>query len=395
MENNLTITEHRGDPAGHSWRVLVACYAGMMAMALSIQALSPVSHKILESLSLDYGRLGFMMGAISIPGIMLAIPGGQFADRWGSTRLLFFGFFSLIAGALFFIFSRSYFLLCTGRIVTGVGCALLSVVLPGILAFHYDRKRLGTAMGIFNTALPLGSIAALSLLGPLGVIIGWFNVFLVPAIAAFVAGLCAFLLLPRHEKTDLQQQREIQLPRPGPVWVLGAIVLFSNMATMGYVTISPSYYEIQGFPFTQIGLMLSAVLMGAFFLSPWAGYLSTLKGMARALLFWASLLMAAALVSIPILQTPLVLDLAMLAISSGLIMTPVYILVPQIVPESQVNTGYGVIMASMMLGCLAGPFIAGLCAHSYGLAAGFYFIGSSSLLAAGAVLLPGIEEPAG
>jgi len=376
-------------------KVLIACYAGMVAMAVSIQALSPVSHRILESLSLDYGKLGFLMGAISIPGIILAIPGGQWADRWGSTRLLYFSFLSLTAGALLFVATRSYPLLCTGRIITGAGCALLSVVLPGILSFYYDRKSLGTAMGIFNTALPLGSIATLSLLGPLGLVIGWFNVFWVPALAALIAGLCALVLLPARDMVEARELRKVHLPPPGPIWVLGMVVLFSNMATMGYVTIGPSYFELQGFPLAQVGLMLSAVLVGTFLLSPWAGYLSTLKGMPRVFMFWGSLLLGGSLCSTPILSTPLLFDLIVLAVSSGVIMTPVYILVPRLVEESQVNTGYGIIMASMMTGCLAGPYLSGLCAGSSGLDVGFYFLGCSSLAAAAAVLFLRAEEPAG
>jgi MFS family permease len=376
-------------------RVLAACYIGMLAMSCSIQALSPVNHKIQEALYLDYGRLGFLMGAISVPGIGLAIPGGQWADRWGSRIILHASFLSLLVGALLFVFTRTYFFLCAGRIISGIGCAFLSVVLPGILAPYFERKNLGNAMGIFNTALPLGSIATLTFLGSLGARMGWFNVFLIPAGAGIIAILGAVLLLPPEKRCTTYDHRRVMLPGAGPLWFLAAAVLFSNMATMGYVTIAPSFFELRGIPFDRIGLMLSAVLVGTLFLAPLAGYLSMARGMARVLVFWGSLVMALSLYCIPHPWVHLSAVLVMLAVSAGVIMTPVYIMVPRFVPGNLLNTGYGVIMAFMLLGCLTGPYLAGIFVDATrgSFEWGFTFLALSSVGAALMVLLMGKEEP--
>lgn len=370
---------------GMGLRILILCCLGMIANAMSIQVLSPVSHSVQEALSIDYSRLGFLMGSISIPGIIIAFPGGFIADRWGARRVIIAGFIFMILGALLFAMKPGYTYLCLSRIATGVGCILSSVLLPGILTPWFREKRLGTAMGIFNMALPLGSIFTLSTFGALGALIGPFRIFYIPAAIALLSLVLFILFLPEAAAGDPREQSGDEGAYSGRASIafLGLIVLFANMSTMGYVTIAPSYFEISGYPVALIGIMLSAVLWGALLLSPLAGYLTTHHQMAKTLIFGGCLFQGAALALIPRISTPLAAVLVILAVSSGLIMTPVYILVPKAMPQGKLNRGYGIIMALMMVGCLTGPSLAGFSVDRLGgFNAGFLALGIFSVFGA-------------
>jgi len=373
-------------------RMLALSFAGMATMAVTIQALSPICHRIQAIIAVDYGALGFLMGVISIPGIFLSLPAGYLADRWGNRTLLLLGFFCFVAGALIFSVHPSYPILCIARILSGAGCALLSALLPGVFTPYYDHKSLGNAMGIFNTALPIGSIATLTAFGSIAAVIGYFTVFLVPALLAFLMFILFFFFLPRRASAEAHEQMSISIPASSQLWLLAGLVLFVNMASMGYVTIAPAFFTKCGYSTISVGFMLSAILWGSLFLSPPAGYLTGRYNMGKILMGLGALLQGAALVLIPLEKTPLIFNLLLLAASSGIIMTPVYIFVPLITGKEQLNSGYGVLMMMMMIGCLLGPSIGGVAVDRFGgFTAGFCAIGFFSAL--GALLALFIRAP--
>ncbi|MDQ7823788.1 MAG: MFS transporter [Candidatus Eremiobacteraeota bacterium] len=372
----------------NSYLVLFLCSLGMASMGVTIQALTPVSHEVQGALGIDYGSLGFLMGAISIPGIFLSLPGGLLADRAGSRGLLLAGWAFMGGGALLFAIKPSYGILCAARILAGLGCSLVSVLLPGLIEGAFKGKSLGSAMGIFNAALPVGSILTLTTFAFLAAGMGPFRLFLFPAACAFLCFILFLFFLPGGREGS--RSHALSLPGTGPLWLLALVVLFANMATMGYVTIAPSYFHERGTPPAWTGTMLSAVLWGSLLLSPVAGYLTTHRAMGKLLLAGGCFLQGLGLAAIPFDATPLTGDLFLLAMGSGLVMTPVYVLVPRVVKAGQVNTGFGIIFSSMMCGCLAGPYCAGkILDGPGGFAAGFMLLGALSAGAALSALLLG------
>jgi len=387
METSNHFSE-KGNTEHLRCRMLALSYAGMVTMAVTIQVLSPISHRLQEILAIDYGALGFLMGVISIPGIFLSLPAGYMADRWGNRALLLIGFFCLLTGALIFMMHPSYFLLCTARVISGAGCALLSALLPGVFTPHCSNKNLGSAMGIFNTALPAGSIAALMTIGSIASAIGYFTVFIMPAIAALVMLVLFFLHIPKGSSDGVAGNKAVSIPSSPQLWLLAGLILFTNMSSMGYVTIAPSYYAKSGYSTISAGFMLSAILWGSLFLSPPAGYLTGRYNVGTILMGLGALLQGIALVIIPIEKTPLFSDLILLAAASGIIMTPAYILVPLITGKEQLNSGYGVLMMMMMIGCLLGPPLGGLAVDRCGgFTAGFITLGFFSFLGAALAFL--------
>ena len=366
------------------WHVLILCSLGMAVMSVSIQALTPLNHEIQKALHINFSALGFLMGSISIPGIFLSLPGGMIADRWGERAVLFTGFILMIAGASLFALKPGYALLCASRILSGAGCIFLSVLLPGMVTPCFQGRSLGMAMGIFNTALPLGSIVTLSFFGQLGATYGFFDVFWIPVILTALTLILFVLFLPSKSAPESAGRRIIIPPLKNQIWILGLVTLFANMATMGYVTIAPTYFTGLGrYSTALVGVMLSAVLWGNLLLSPLAGYLTTRHRMAKLLLMSGCAFQGLCLMLIPQKILPLAFDLTLFAVAAGIIITPIYILVPRAVHSTQINTAFGIIISSMMVGCLTGPYVAGFAVdHCNGFNGGFAALGIFSLAGA-------------
>ena len=365
------------------WKVLILCFLGMVAMAITIQGLTPVSYRIQKALAIDFGKLGLLMGAISLPGIFLSLPGGMLADRWGRRALIHTGYILIVIGTVLFTTKQGFEVLYVGRMIAGVGCILISVLLPGVVTSLFQGKSLGMAMGIYNTALPLGLIITLSFFGQLGEVLGPFGVFWIPAVFTSIVLILSLIVMRDITPPKLQANKIEIPPIKNQIWILGLIILFTNMATMGYVTIAPSYFAAQKYSTPVIGIMLSAVLWGTLFLSPVAGYLTSNRNMAKILMVGGCLFQGIWLYFIPLKECSLVIDLVLFSISAGVIITPVYILVPRTVPISQLNTAYGIILTAMMSGCFLGSGISGYCVQKLGgFCAGFESLAIFSILGA-------------
>jgi MFS family permease len=67
----------------------------------------------------------------------------------------------------------SYWIIAIGRLVAGIGAAVLLVVAPKIItSWFYDRE-IGLAMGIFNISMPLGTILSLNFMGAIAFRFNW------------------------------------------------------------------------------------------------------------------------------------------------------------------------------------------------------------------------------
>lgn len=90
--------------------------------------------------------------------IFLAILAGLLSDRLGSFKVGLISFMLVIIGTLFFALSRAFPYACFGRTVAGAGAVTISIVAAKILSQWFQGREVGTAMGVYNTAMPVGTI---------------------------------------------------------------------------------------------------------------------------------------------------------------------------------------------------------------------------------------------
>ncbi len=148
-------------------RLAIAVAAGSMG-TLGFSITSPLLPDLAEALAVDAAGIGLVQAAVSVPGVLLSMLIGYFADRVGRRRVVLFSLilFSLAGAAGFF--ARSFWLLVAARLIQGIGTSGilgLSIVLVGDLFTGAERTR---AMGINMAGLTVVNMAGPTLSGLIG-----------------------------------------------------------------------------------------------------------------------------------------------------------------------------------------------------------------------------------
>jgi MFS family permease len=178
----------------YRWVILFLAYICMLGFAFTFQSLPPILTLVAEELRLTHAEAGLLMGLFSLPAIFLAILTGLLSDRLGPFKIGLLSLFLMVVGVLIFAFSSALVYAGLGRFIAGLGAATISIVAAQILSLWFRGREAGTAMGIFNTAMPVGTIVCFTIFGRLGEDLGWRVPIFVTAMIG-VMGLTAFLLL--------------------------------------------------------------------------------------------------------------------------------------------------------------------------------------------------------
>ncbi len=351
----------------------------MAIMGMNIQLLTPVSDDLRQELTISFSQLGVMMGIISLPGIFLSLPAGRIADKTGRKKLLILGLFLLIPGSLCFCIFKNYMWSVIGRILAGIGCSLISSLTPGLIPEAIPKKYIPAAMGIFNTAIPIGSILTLTFYHKIAETLGVFESFYISAVIATAIAISS-VFIPETRTSSDNKDNDQNFSDKKLMTPISLIVLAANFASMGYVTVAPAYYQHIGIPWTLRGTMLSAILWGSIAFAPAAGWFISKFGHIKFIIALGLAMQGAGLAAIPIKSTPLTLDLIIMAIGAGIIMTPIYILIPKIIDRKNINLAFGIMISAMMIGCLAGPYIAGVLIDAVGYEYSFAALGLFSAI---------------
>ncbi|MDH3250030.1 MAG: MFS transporter [Acidimicrobiia bacterium] len=250
-------------------RLAIAIAAGSMG-TLGFSITSPLLPDLAEALSVDAGAIGLVQAAVSVPGVLLSLLIGYFADKVGRRRVVLVSLvlFSL-AGAAGYL-ARSFSLLVAARLIQGIGTSGilgLSIVLVGDLFQGKERTR---AMG-FNMA----GLTAVNMAGPtLSGIVGRTDVF-----RPFLIFLIGIPLAMWVTRMPVEPARQAESPlrhlgaafrfvrRAGRVTdyvgILGATVATTVLLHgFGYTT-TPLYLdEVFGIESSGRGLIIAAFQVG-------------------------------------------------------------------------------------------------------------------------------------
>lgn len=152
----------------------------------------------LHRVGLDYTRMFLLETVFSFCMIVLEIPTGVIADRWGRKISLILGSCFFGAGFLLFGIYTAYFILVIAEIICALGMTLLSgadrAILYEILKRENDESRSATVMARYDAwgtagmllAFPAGSLFVGSNLVPYQTALGL--VFVATAMAVAISG---------------------------------------------------------------------------------------------------------------------------------------------------------------------------------------------------------------
>lgn len=329
----------------YKWVVLAISFMLMLTFAISLQSLPPIFDKIGKDISFSNSQAGMLMGAYAIPGIFLPFLIAFLASRYNKKSIILIALLILIFGLIAFSRSESFSALLTSRLVTGIGATALVILAPLLVTVFFDQKNMGIAMGIFNAAVPFGTVIAANLFGILGEKIHWRSIIL--AIAVFVGIVFVIsiftLSLPKKKERDgskiSPKESSKGLFSNVSLWFLALIWILGNAQLLSYVTFVPQYFHSTGMTMQRAGLLTSFIMLVPIFLSPLVGIIIDKTGWKRRLLLIGSVIMAISFILIS--RGTFALPIWALTLGIGFSPIPVFVfsLLPELIQPHQMGMG--------------------------------------------------------
>jgi MFS family permease len=176
------------------WVILAIVMFSGLVVAFVYSALPPVMPLVINDLQITYAEAGLLVTAVGIPMIIISLPIGITADRYGAKLFGMVMLLCTLGGTFLVAMSSSFILVLLGRLISGIGYAMLSVILTMIVTQWFPPKELGLAMGLYMVSTTGSMVLAYSTLSNLGIDYGWRYVFYIGGIMAIFA-IIAFILV--------------------------------------------------------------------------------------------------------------------------------------------------------------------------------------------------------
>jgi MFS family permease len=337
----------------------------MLGFAFTFQSLPPVLTLVAEELRLTHAEAGLLMSLFSLPTIFLGILAGVLSDRLGPFKIGVISLILMTLGALMFAVSGTLVYAGLGRVVAGVGAATISIVAAQTLSLWFRGREVGTAMGIYNTAMPVGTIVCFTTFGRLGESLGWrMPIFITATIG--VVGLAAFLIL---YKPAPNPPPRITLEKEGllsgllkvgvPLWLVGFCWMWFNAAIISFSTFAPDFFVSKGYSIGFAGFLASLLMWGSLGLSPIIGRLMDKVGNNDLFIGAGGAILATAIYLVT-RSSDFLFPMVVMAVAVAFIPAPVFASPLKVLKPKHLGLGFGILSAFSSIGVLFGPYVAGL-----------------------------------
>jgi EmrB/QacA subfamily drug resistance transporter len=211
-----------GVPDRNRWIALVVLCAGMLMIILDQTIVNVALPSIQEDLGFSQASLAWVVNAYLIAFGGLLLLAGRLGDLVGRRRiflggLALFTFASLLCGA-----AQTQEMLVGARFVQGVGGALTSAVILGMIVTLFPRPdEQAKAIAVFSFVAAAGASIGLLAGGVLTAALNWHWIFFVNVPIGIATAVLARRLLAHEDGIGLDRGADL----PGAVLVVGALML--------------------------------------------------------------------------------------------------------------------------------------------------------------------------
>ena len=354
---------------GYRWIILIVAYICMLAFAFTLQFLPPILSLIIEDMKFTHTQAGLLMSLFALPTIFLSILAGSLSDRWGSLKVGGFSLILAIAGTLLFALGGSFVSISTGRVISGIGAATIAIVAAQMISQWFRGREVGTAMGIYNTAMPVGTIICYTSFGKIAYGLGW-RIPIFISILVCLIGLVTLMVLyrPAPDNTGhgtihkdeksfgiLSGLREIGLP----IWLIGLCWMWFNAAFMSFSTFGPDFFVSKDYSITAAGFLVSLLMWGSLCMSPIIGRLVD-KVNNHEIFIAAGGMISALAIYLITRVTNYIYPMILMSLSVAFIPAPVFSFPSKILKPQLMGLVFGILFTFSSLGMFLGPFAAGI-----------------------------------
>ncbi|OGL12530.1 MAG: hypothetical protein A3F92_06510 [Candidatus Rokubacteria bacterium RIFCSPLOWO2_12_FULL_71_22] len=176
----------------------------ILALVLAVQTFANVgplgfpaiASLVRDDLGLTLTQAGSFLSAYYVGPMLMSLPAGAMADRWGVKRTLVLGQVVIAGGLVAVALSDSYGVLILLMMVSGVGYGMLNPTSTKAIIGWYPPSQRATVVGLKQVGFPFGAMLGAALLPVLGLALGW-RWAVVASAAVIVAGALASAVLYR------------------------------------------------------------------------------------------------------------------------------------------------------------------------------------------------------
>jgi EmrB/QacA subfamily drug resistance transporter len=252
--NNSNVSEM---PTGRSrWIALVVLCIGMLMIVLDATIVNVALPSIQGDLGFSQSSLAWVVNAYLIAFGGLLLLAGRLGDLIGRRRIFLSGLTLFALASLACGLAQSQEVLVVARFIQGVGGAMTSAVILGMIVTMFPEPReQAKAIGVYSFVASAGGSIGLLAGGGLTEAINWHWIFFVNLPIAVVTGLFAVRLLAADRGIGLNRGAD----------VLGAVLIVAALMLGVYTIVEASNYgwgsaHTLGFGAPALALLVAFVI---------------------------------------------------------------------------------------------------------------------------------------
>jgi ACS family hexuronate transporter-like MFS transporter len=175
------------------WIMLVWLLLVQIMVAFVGRSIGPLAPFIAEGLELSKAQVGLLPAALFLGNAIISIPAGWYADLIGTRKMLLFISIILSLSILLASVSPLFYVVLFCLVLGGFGYGAMHPVSSRGIIFWFSLKQAGTAMGIKQMGVTIGSALAALVLIPLAVATDWRWAMGMSTIVLLIMGILSFL----------------------------------------------------------------------------------------------------------------------------------------------------------------------------------------------------------
>ncbi len=253
---------------------------------------------IMMKMDMDASSASWLMSIFTFVGIILALPTGALAKKFGPKTMLLAAAVIIAIGSLVGAFAGNGMILIVSRAIEGVAFIFVTICGPLAVQKYVAPDKIGSATGIWALWVCLGSVVGGVLTPSLYAATGFVGVWIIYAAAAVVFAVVVAVIVKSPGKalegaSEAASEEKVnygELVKPNILLFLTAFLVF-NMTLMAVLGFGPTFMQQQGVDPTLSGFISTLPMLLAVISSPLFGALSDKLGRCKPLYLIAMLVM--------------------------------------------------------------------------------------------------------
>lgn len=251
------------------YKMLVYLFTIQLLVAFVARGIAPLGLIIGEDLQLSMSQIGMFPAALFLGQSLVSMPAGILTDKLGSRKMILLIVLGLSGSFFLMSFSTSFIFLLFFMMIAGFAYGSSHPTTNRGILYWFDVKGRGTAMGIKQMGVTLGSALAAFLLLPLAKAYGWQMSFITAALILCIVGMIIYILY--KEPQQLNSENNYQKRSNSESYrVLIALlkhkalmfITFSAMLLSGTQMILNTFIILFAYERLGISIILAGVLLG-------------------------------------------------------------------------------------------------------------------------------------